>query len=145
MGSDRMKVLIDTNIAITYISGRSDPFSTEIEEIMRLCASEEIDGFLAFHSLSTIWYVSRKSPDNERRKWIRKLCTLLTVSGADNSLILSAIDNDAFKDFEDALQDCCAIEAEVDYIVTANIRDFAGHSKTTPLTPSEFLTMLHKR
>ena len=33
-----MKVLIDTNVAITYISGRDDPFSAEIERIMRLCA-----------------------------------------------------------------------------------------------------------
>ena len=38
MENHRMKVLIDTNVAITYISGRDDPFSDEIEEIMKLCA-----------------------------------------------------------------------------------------------------------
>ena len=79
-----MKVLIDANVAITYISGRDDPFSSEIEKIMRLCAEEKIEGFIALHSLSIIWYVSRKAPDEERRKWIKMLCTLLTVSGTNN-------------------------------------------------------------
>lgn len=49
-----MRVLIDTNIALTYVSGREDPFSTEVDEIMRKCAEEEIEGAIAFHSLSTI-------------------------------------------------------------------------------------------
>ena len=139
-----MKVLIDTNVAITYISGRDDPFAQEIEKIMQLCAEEKIEGILAFHSLSIIWYVSRKVPDDERRKWIRKLCTLLTVSGADNELILRAIDNADFRDFEDALQDCCAVESAADYIITVNKRDFSGHSMITPVTPEEFLSIINQ-
>ncbi len=136
-----MKVLLDTNVAITYISGRDDPFSVEIERIMKLCAEEKIEGVLAFHSLSTIWYVSRKAPENERRNWIRKLCILLTISGADNQLILEAIDNTAFKDFEDAMQDCCAVESGADYIITVNKRDYRDHSMVMPLTPEEFLVI----
>ena len=137
-----MKVLIDTNVAITYISGRADPYASEIEKIMLLCAREKIEGVLAFHSISTIWYVSRKAPDKVRREWIRKLCTLLTVSGAGNQLILEAIDKTDFVDFEDALQDCCAVESGADYVVTVNKRDFEGHSTVTPLTPEEFLTVI---
>jgi len=139
-----MRVLIDTNVAITYISGRDDPFAHDIEKIMQLCAEETIEGILAFHSISIIWYVSRKAPDTERRKWIKKLCTLLTVSGADNQMIIGAIDNTDFKDFEDALQDCCAVESEADYIVTANKRDFVNHSMVTPVTPEEFLSIYCK-
>ena len=51
-----MRVLIDTNVALTYVSGREDPFSNEVDTIMQKCAKEEIEGALAFHSLSTIWY-----------------------------------------------------------------------------------------
>ena len=133
-----MKVLIDTNVAITYISGRDDPYAAEIEQIMRLCAQEKIEGFLAFHSLSIIWYVSRKAPEEERRKWIRKLCTLLTVSGADNQLILQAIDNTDFRDFEDALQYYTALRSKADAIITRNGKDFV-HSKLPVMTASEFL------
>lgn len=136
-----MKVLIDTNVAITYISGRNDPYSSEIEKIMQLCAEEKIEGFIAFHSLSIIWYVCRKAPDEERRKWLRKLCILLTVAGADNKLIIEAIDRTDFRDFEDALQDCCAKSACTDYIITVNKRDFAGHSTMQALDPREFLSV----
>lgn len=136
-----MRILIDTNIAITYISGREDPFSSEAEQIMRLCAEEKIEGVLAFHSLSTIWYVSRKMPEDMRRGWIRKLCILLTVAGAGTDSILEAVENLDFRDFEDAMQDCCAAAAEADYIVTGNVRDFAGHSAVAPVTPVEFLKM----
>lgn len=108
---------------------------------MRLCAEEKIEGFIAFHSLSIIWYVSRKAPDEERRKWIKRLCILLTVCGANNQSILDAIDKTDFRDFEDALQDCCAAEAETDYIVTVNKRDFAGHSIVDVLDPKEFLSV----
>ena len=144
MGYNKMRVLVDTNVAITYISGRDDPFSSEIEAIMRLCGEEKIEGSLAFHSLSTIWYVSRKIPDEERRKWIRKLCILLTISGADNQLILEAIDKTHFKNFEDSLQDCCAVESESDYIVTVNKRDFTGHSTVPAVTPDEFLAIFSR-
>ena len=51
-----MRVLIDTNVALTYVSGREDLYSKEIDTIMHKCADDEIDGAIALHSLSTIWY-----------------------------------------------------------------------------------------
>ena len=77
-----------------------------------------------------------------RRKWIRELCTVLTVSGADNDAVIAAIDDVRFRDFEDALQDRCAVNMTADYIVTANIKDFAGLSTTPAVTPDDFLAMI---
>ncbi|MBR1685502.1 MAG: PIN domain-containing protein [Clostridia bacterium] len=137
-----MRALIDTNVALTYVSGREDKFSEQSDKIMLMCAEEKVDGYLAFHSLSTIWYVTRKVPDEIRRDWIKQICTVLTVVGAENSTILSAVEDTDFTDFEDALQDCCAIDAEVDYIVTVNTNDFINHSRTKAVTPEEFLTIV---
>ena len=103
-----MRVLIDTNVALTYVSGREDPYSEEVDMIMQKCANEEIEGAIALHSLSTIWYQTRKLPDETRRDWIKQICELLTIAGAENEAILKAVNNIEFKDFEDALQDCCA-------------------------------------
>ena len=136
-----MRVLIDTNVALTYVSGREDSFSNEVDAIMQKCAKEEIEGALAFHSLSTIWYQTRKLPEATRRDWIRQLCELLTISGADNKAVLGAVNDVNFKDFEDALQDCCATSFEADYTITANIKDFKGVSKIPALTPKEFLEL----
>ena len=38
-----MRILIDTNILITYLSGRADPYSSESETIMRLCSEGSIE------------------------------------------------------------------------------------------------------
>lgn len=136
-----MRVLIDTNVALTYLSGREDPFSKEIDIIMRKCAEEKLDGAIALHSLSIIWYHTRKLPEQTRRDWIRLLCELLTVSGADNESVLDAVDNVEFRDFEDALQNCCAASFNSDYIITVNIKDFEK-SSVKALTPGEFIKLL---
>ena len=137
-----MRVLLDTNILLTYLSGREDHYSSECEKIVSMCADEKIEGVVAFHSLSTIWYVTRKAPDELRRAYIKRICVLFTIAGADNAAILEAIDNRDFRDFEDALQDCCAAEAGCDYIITANEKDFIGHSQVTVKSPAEFITLM---
>ena len=109
-----MRVLIDTNVALTTVSGREDPFSNEVESIIRLCAEEKIDGAIAFHSLSTIWYQTRKLPVDTRRDWIRQLCQLLTITSADNDSVLKAVDD---------------------------VEDFIGVSNIPALTPKEFLEL----
>ena len=137
-----MKLLIDTNIALTYLSGRDDPYKEASGQILKLCAEERIEGYLAFHSLSTIWYVTRRLPDELRREWLRQLCLLLTIIGADNEAVLKAVDNPAFTDFEDNLQDCCAQSADADYIVTGNVKDFQNVSAVRAVTPVELLEIL---
>ena len=119
-----LKVLIDTNVIITFITLRKDKYTFEAQEIIRKYAEGEIDGYIAFHSLSIIWYVLDDYPDEKRREWIEKICRILTVASADNRSVIAAVENAAFRDFEDALHDCCADNSAADYIVTANIKDF---------------------
>lgn len=140
-----MKVLIDTNVLLTYLSGREDQCSSACERIIQLCADERIEGVVAFHSLSTIWYVTRRAPEELRRGYIRQICLLLTISGANNDTVLQAIENQDFHDFEDALQDCCAIESGCDYIVTANTKDYSGHSNVPALFPNDFLALVSSK
>ena len=137
-----MKILIDTNIVYTYLSGRNDPYADQCETIMRLCAADRIEGYIALHSLSTIWYLTRKAPEKMRRGFIRRICCILTVAGADQQAVMAAVDNVGFHDFEDALQDCCAVNADCEYTVTANIRDYAGNSQIPAITPDQLLSML---
>lgn len=139
-----MKVLIDTNMVLTYVSGREDIYSESIDTIMRMCASEAIEGAIALHSLSTIWYCARKLPDGTRREWIRQICELLVVVGADNAALIDAVNRVDFKDFEDAMQDCCALTFEADYIITANVKDFVGHSQVPAVTPNTFLDIVDR-
>lgn len=68
------------------------------------------------------------------------ICTVLTVIGASHDRVLRAIQREEFSDFEDCLQDECAKEAECDYIVTVNVKDFA-HSDIPAITPDKLLEL----
>ncbi len=138
-----LRILIDTNVAYTFLTKRTDKFSKEAEEIMFLCSGNRIKGYIAFHSISTMWYLGRKSSEKVRREIIGTACDLLKVVGASQKAIISAVQNIDFRDFEDCLQDKCAKEAGCDYIVTANLKDFAN-SEVPAVTPDRLLKIIHE-
>lgn len=57
--------------------------------------------------------------------------------------IVAALENNAFSDFEDGLQEECAVESMADYIVTRNPADFK-HSRVKVILPDELLRELEK-
>ena len=137
-----MKILIDTNVLFTYLTKREDKYVTEANVIMDKCVNSELEGFVAFHSLSTVWYLLRHTLFEQRIRCIEIICNYLRLSSSDNELLKKAIKNTDFRDFEDNLQDCCAQSVGADYIVTANVRDYEGHSVVKAVTPSELLDIL---
>jgi predicted nucleic acid-binding protein len=134
-----MVILLDTNVALNYIF-RRDPFYRESDRIMTMCAEKKVDGYLAFHSIYKIWYVLRKMPDNERRGWLKTLCSVLGIAGAATEEVMDALENVQFKDFEDCLQDKCARHIHADYIITGNTKDFTN-AETKAINPLEFCTL----
>ena len=54
---------------------------------------------------------------------------------------MSAIDNEQLLDFEDCLQEECAVAEAVDYIVTRNPADFE-QSRVKVIEPDEFVKLL---
>ena len=90
--------------------------------------------------MSIIWY-SLRIPDEGKRKWLKDICKILTVTGASHEQVLEAIENIQFKDFEDCLQDECARMVNADCLVTCNLKDFK-EAKTRIFNPSEFVALL---
>ena len=58
--------------------------------------------------------------------------------------IVAALENNAFSDFGDGLQEECAVETMADYIVTRNPVDFK-HSRVKVILPDELLRELEKK
>ncbi len=138
-----MVILIDTNVALDFLTMRQ-PFYVDARKIISLCASEKVQGVIAFHSLPNIFYILRKNhSDTDRRKMLRKLCMVLRVVGASHERVCSAIERDDFPDFEDCLQDECAKEISADFIVTRNIEDFRS-SKVKAITPQDLLVLVRE-
>lgn len=132
-----MVVLIDTNVILDFLITR-EPFYRASLEILRKCAMKELTGCIAFHSIPNLWYILRKTPENKRREWMSDICSFLEVVGANHKEVVNAIQNKNFKDFEDCLQDKCAITAGAEYIITRNPLDFE-YSQIPAIQPEDFL------
>lgn len=135
---ENMRVLIDTNVLIDYLSGR-EPYFRYADEIIKLCTEKQICGYMAAHSVPNIFFILRKDYDSKtRRIMIKSLFDILSVSGINESVLLTALDNENFTDFEYCLQDECAVSVFADYIITRNVKDFSvSHIKA--VTPTEFI------
>ena len=133
-------VLIDTNIILDFLLHRP-PFYEEANLIMTLCANKQVAGYVAFHSISNLYYILRKyTTEEQRRLLLSNLCNILTVTAASHQEVQNAIVHTDFKDFEDCLQDKCALSVNANYVITRNIDDYA-EAETKPISPSEFLQL----
>lgn len=136
-----MVILVDTNVILDALLKR-EPYVNEAQIIITKCADREVKGYLAAHSISNLFYILRKSySQQERREFIRNLCDIFYVSDLNVKKILSAVDNEQFIDFEDCLQEECAVEVKADYIVTRNPADYKK-SRVQIIEPSEFVKLI---
>lgn len=139
-----MDILIDTNVIMNFITGRDDPYRAACERVMELCAEGRFVGYVAFHSLSTVWYVVRKrKSEAEARFWLDQICNMMVIAGASQAQVIEAVNNHGFRDFEDCLQDECAVSVNADFIVTCNVKDFKC-AKTETITPDVLVTILEE-
>ena len=89
-------------------------------------------------------YILRKNFSQEERRFLLKnLCEIFQISDLNEKKIVAALENNAFSDFEDGLQEECAVESMADYIVTRNPADFK-HSRVKVILPDELLRELEK-
>ena len=135
-----MAVLIDTNVIIDYLLTREPHFESS-SKIMEKCAARELKGYIAFHSVPNLWYILRKIPEDKRREWLMDICEFLETAGVNHNQVLRAIQMEKFKDFEDCLQEECAVEVMADYIVTRNPGDYKT-SRIKVIEPGEFVKLL---
>ena len=136
-----MKILIDTNVILDLISVR-EPFVNDSRKIVELCTDQQIEGFIAAHSVMNMFYILRHElPLQDRRKVLLGFCKLLTVVGIDEKKIISALENENFSDVEDCLQTECAKSCGAQYIVTRNIKDYQN-STVPAITPDELLKLI---
>lgn len=139
-----MRILIDTNVILDALTGRQPHFD-DADKIIKFCADKKVQGYLAAHSISNIFYILRKDMSIEdRRIVLLNLCEILEVEGVDSRKVKSALNRGDFKDLEDCIQDECAAAIKADYIVTRNKKDFEN-SIVPAILPQEFLNMIESR
>ncbi len=134
-----MVVLLDTNIILDVLQKREGLYDSSFN-VFEKCAKGECSGFIAPHSMPNIFYIMRKVgvDVSDIRILLSGVLNIVAVSNLDEDDVRSAIEREDFKDFEDCLQDECAINIDADYIITRNTSDF--HTSTiNAITPEQLL------
>jgi predicted nucleic acid-binding protein len=131
-------VLIDTDVILDYLYKRQ-PFLGNADKIVNLLREKRFNGYVSAQSLINAFYILRNDLTlTQRREIIRSYCYLVTVCIVSGDMVIKALEDTSFSDFEDCVQMHCAISVNADYIVTRNTKDFAN-SKIKADTPEEFL------
>ncbi len=113
----------------------------ETKQLINNIYSKKITGILAAHTITNLWYILRKQySSQQRREIISALLIFFELESIDKPKLLSAISREDFSDFEDCVQDECAVASGADFIITRNKSDFAG-SKVKALTPKEAIEL----
>ena len=134
-----IKVFLDTNILIDYLSHR-EPFFEPAALLLQLGQRKKCQLSVASMSFATASFILqahyKMTPQAVRELFstIIRICNITTI---DTRTVSEAIASD-LEDFEDAMQYSSARYASSDIIITRNTKDFL-HSSIPVFTPTEFL------
>ena len=136
-----MKVLIDTNVIIDALTSRA-PWNKSAEAIFIMAANNIIDMYITASSATDIYYLVRKylhSTDQAKQVMgkLYSLVGILAVSGAECVDALAS----AISDYEDAVVERAAVKANIDYIITRNVKDYQ-HGRVKAILPDDFIALM---
>jgi predicted nucleic-acid-binding protein len=134
-------ILIDTDVILDFFFDRK-PFSDQSAQILTMCETKQIKGFITPVICSNLYYLLRQRAQHEKVVEKLKLLMLITdVLIMDKEVVFQAL-NSGFSDFEYALQNFSAVKSgAIEVIVTRNVKDFK-YSTIGALTPENYLKSL---
>ena len=140
---DKWQVLFDLNSLLDVLMKR-EPFLADASRLWALAETHQIDGFVAGHSFTTLFYLYRRQGSNEvAYRVLRKLLQIFHVANIDQGVVTAACDL-AWRDFEDAVQAVAARQSGCQYLVTRNPADYMDR-RLTVIQPADFLAIWASR
>ena len=123
MAKDKIQVLFDLNILMDVLLERKE-FYDFSARLLALAETGVIQGWLAAHSITTLFYLvaKDKSPE-DARVMLTSLLQFLKIAPVNHSTIEQAL-NLPYRDFEDAVQMISALQVHADYLLTRNVQDY---------------------
>jgi len=138
--AEPLSVLIDLNVILDVLQQR-EPFYAASAGILAAAERGQIRAYLASHTLTTLFYLIAKDQSPGLAKTlIQETLTFIQVADVNQATIETALAY-PMTDFEDAVQLSAALQAQADYLVTRNIKDYP-ETRLPILTPAELLTYL---
>jgi len=133
------KAFIDSDVILDVATGRK-PFVESSYKALAIIENGFALGVMSANSITNIYYVLRKlGSGNMAKDFLKILLNYMVVAPVDHATILKALSSN-FSDFEDAVQNYCAVNQQCDFIITRNTADYQW-SELTVLAPREFIAL----
>jgi hypothetical protein len=121
--AERPSILIDLNILLDVLQ-KCEPFYASSAGLLAAVETGRIQGFIAAHSLTTLFYLVQKDKSSaEARATITNLLQFIKIAPVDQNTIEQALTLD-YRDFEDAVQMISAVQCKADCLITRNVKDY---------------------
>jgi predicted nucleic acid-binding protein len=135
-----VKVFLDTNVLLDGFFQRAGAVASD--QVIALCDGVTHSGWIAWHTLSNIFYLVRGHSRSEQiaLQFVSDLLSWSEVAVTGKPEALHATQA-GMNDFEDALQVAAAVSCGASVIVTRNTKDFQA-SPIPVMTPEQFLAHL---
>jgi len=136
-----VRVLIDTNIVLDFLLQR-EPFAQDAELIFKAINTGQIVGYVTATTLTDIFYISRKHTRSveQARQAVLETLTAMVICPVNRGVLESAFKS-GLADFEDSVQIFCAVDQELDAILTRDTQGFLS-SSVPVLSTQELLQQL---
>ena len=135
----KWRVLFDLNVILDVLL-RRESFFADAARLWALAETGQIEGCVAAHSFTTLFYLYRRQGDTQSAyQAMRSLLRVFDVAGVDRAVIEKACDA-GWPDFEDAVQCVAAKGSACNYLVTRNPRDYQDMNLAIIL-PADFLAV----
>ncbi len=135
------RALIDTNVILDLLSKR-EPYYVEGRQIFSLADRKMVNLVISSMSLVNVHYVlNERLKMRDARTIVGRFKVLVDIHELNDKIIELALNDTDFGDFEDGLQYYTALEAECDFIVTRNLKDFKKSSLPV-FSPKEYLAKI---
>jgi hypothetical protein len=140
MAAAKLNVLFDLNIVLDVLQERAEFYELSAHLLARAEVGH-IQGWLAAHSVTTLFYLIAKDKSPEKaRVAITTLLQFLKIAPVDQNTIEQAL-NLPYRDYEDAVQMTAALQIHADYLLTRNVKDYSP-SPLAVIQPAELLAIL---
>jgi predicted nucleic acid-binding protein len=133
------KIFVDTDIICDMLAKR-DPHYQAAAKLFTLSDGGKLQIFISALTIANIHYlISKQLSSNEAKQIIRKFKLLVNIVPINEKIIDLALNSD-FKDFEDAIQYYCALENDIELLLTRNLKDYKK-AQISVMTAQDFINL----
>lgn len=138
-----MKALIDTNVVVDALTSRK-PWNESAEKIFLMAANHIMDMYITASSATDIYYLVRKylHSTEQAKQVMGKLYSLMGILAVTGDECVNALAS-AVSDYEDAIVERTAEKADMDYIITGNVKDYQ-QGRVKAILPDDFIALMEE-